>query len=308
MEDVTEFSSEIQIAKAENRQERNKPVLKQTSTPLLRKSIIVKDVSRCFNIYCMTSGQVWVSDRSQLVLSDTTGSSLYRLTYIRPCSNDVYTVSIAGELIYIDRCNNIYKLSVDNKTRSLLIKKTDPWDPFSVYCCPSTGDLLVGLERYDLDEGYIEDKVMRYNSFGQEIHGIQNNNRGQKLFSDLISIRENHNGDVILCNSIDSRHGSVVVTDHEGRHRFSYTGPPSGSPLNPWGICTDALSHILVCECNTGTVQMIDKDGHFLSVSLTKQHGIKKPWCLSYDDKTQCLWVGCQDSNVVTVYKYLTTD
>lgn len=57
----------------------------------------------------------------------------------------------------------------------------------------------------------------------------------------------------------------VIVTDLGGTYRFSYTGQLLGSKLVPRGICTDALSHILVCDQITKTVLMIDRDGHFLS-------------------------------------------
>ncbi|XP_062587336.1 uncharacterized protein LOC134248975 [Saccostrea cucullata] len=102
--------------------------------------------------------------------------------------------------------------------------------------------------------------VNRYNYEGQQIQKIQHNNNGQQLYNDPNYITENIIGDVIVS---DYWRG-VVVTDRGGRHRFSYTGPPSGSGLSPYGICTDALSHILVCDFITGTIQMIDKNGHFL--------------------------------------------
>uniref|UniRef100_K1QSB8 Uncharacterized protein n=1 Tax=Magallana gigas TaxID=29159 RepID=K1QSB8_MAGGI len=54
-------------------------------------------------------------------------------------------------------------------------------------------------------------------------------------------ITENNNGDIAV-----SDYDAVVVTEREGRHRFSYTGHPAESVLRPRGICTDALSHILV--------------------------------------------------------------
>lgn len=67
---------------------------------------------------------------------------------------------------------------------------------------------------------------------------------------------------------------AVVVTEREGRHRFSYTGHTSGSGLLACGICTDALSYILVCDNRTETVHMIDKDGEFLSHLLTRSQEI----------------------------------
>lgn len=84
----------------------------------------------------------------------------------------------------------------------------------------------------------------------------------------------------------------VVVTERGGRHRFSYTGDPLGSLMVPLGICTDALSHILKCAMNTGTVMMLDKNGQFLSHFMMIPLTVMSPVCLSYDIKTHRLWVG----------------
>ncbi|XP_061165882.1 uncharacterized protein LOC133174800 [Saccostrea echinata] len=101
-------------------------------------------------------------------------------------------------------------------------------------------------------------RVGRYNSTGQELQ----HSPGHGLYVNPIYITENQNGDVIVSDLIDnvSEIGVVVVTDSTGTHRFSYTGNPQVSKFKPRGICTDALSHIRVCDLYTETVQMIDQD------------------------------------------------
>eukprot|EP00105_Crassostrea_gigas_P031929 XP_011454773.2 PREDICTED: tripartite motif-containing protein 2 isoform X1 [Crassostrea gigas] len=143
-------------------------------------------------------------------------------------------------------------------------------------------------------------KVTRYNQGGQLTQTIKHDSTGQGLYSDPIYITENNNGDVVVSDLY-----AVVVTERGGRHRFSYTGPPSGSGLRPLGICTDALSHILVCDLRTKTVQMLDKDGQFLSHLLTESQEMREPLGLSYDVITHRLWVGSRD-NKVRVYRYIT--
>ena len=71
-----------------------------------------------------------------------------------------------------------------------------------------------------------------------------------------------------------SETGVIVVADSVGTHRFSYRGNPKESQFKPRGICTDSLSHILICVTYAKTVQMIDKDGQFVSVLLTEQQGM----------------------------------
>nr|XP_034320737.1 tripartite motif-containing protein 3-like [Crassostrea gigas] len=152
-------------------------------------------------------------------------------------------------------------------------------------------------------------KVTRYNQSGQITQTIQYHNTGQGLYSGPYYITENNNGDVVVSDyNYISESGAVVVTERGGRHRFSYTGHPSGSGLQPRGICTDALSHILVCDGTTNTVQMINKDGQFLSHLLTKSQEMDEPYSLSYDVNTHRLWVGSGSYNnkKVCVYRYIT--
>ena len=118
-----------------------------------------------------------------------------------------------------------------------------------------------------------------------------------------------NNGDVVVS---DSDRRAVVVTSRKGVHRFSYTGPPSGSRLfNPVGICTDVLSHILVCDERTDTVHMLIKDGEFLKYLLTDQSpGIDYfvPFGLSYDFYTHCLCVGSRwwdGDSMLFVYRHI---
>lgn len=99
-------------------------------------------------------------------------------------------------------------------------------------------------------------------------------------------ITENNNRDVVVSDS--NLAGAVVVTDYKGRHRFTYAKHPR--KFFPVGICTDAMSHILVCCQNTKTVQVLDKNGRFLF--YLQSQGMVEPCSLSYDSKANRLWVG----------------
>ncbi|XP_065929650.1 uncharacterized protein [Magallana gigas] len=299
-EDVMESLSAIQITERGNRRVGNQCLLKLTSGAELHQSLTVTGVDCCYHISCVTSDRVWVSDHeNNLILTDTTGVPLHRVE--DSCSGyGLHTVNSESELIYIDEDYNINKLSKDMKTTTTFIKRTDStWGPWCVYWSPSTGDLLVGMYNCDTKTG----KVTRYNQSGQHTQTIQHDNTGRRLYSGPNYITENNNGDVVV--SVWSS-GAVVVTERGGRHRFSYTGLPSKSILEPRGICTDALSHILLCDYTTKTVQMLDKDGQFLSHLLTESLEMREPWSLSYDVNTHRLWVGSEDNNKVCVYRYIT--
>ena len=144
---------------------------------------------------------------------------------------------------------------------------------------------------------------MRYDSTGQHKQTIPEKiNTTQTLYQMPKFVTENNNGDVVVS---DFERGAVTVTSYEGIHRFSYKGPPLGSKLLPifplpdkdivpFGICTDALSNILVCDLLTETVQMLSQDGQFLKYLLRNPIQWSFPLTpidLSYDVLTDCLWV-----------------
>ena len=310
-------------------------------SPLLKKSLLVKDVHECLQISDVTPNSVWISGKVNLVLTDTaTSETLQNVDNSDEVGEGIHTINCEKEWIYIDKDKNINKLSNDMETTTTLIKKPDPeWIVRCVYCSPSSGDLLVGMYKFDLNShdsdtyastGQMLDanigKVMRYDITSKHTKTISHNNIQSIPHNDntprilyrkptYMYIIENNNGDVVVS---DASRYAVVVTTHEGFHRFSYTGTPSvpailpKPPLTnckfwPHGICTDVLSHILLCDSYTRTVRMLDRDGQFLSYLLTKQSpGIGYiPHSLRYDVNNHVLWVGSWDENTVSVYRYI---
>nr|XP_022288246.1 uncharacterized protein LOC111100548 isoform X2 [Crassostrea virginica] len=271
------------------------------SSPVVQKSLSVTGVEDCYHISCVTPDRVWVSDYNKLILTDTaTGKQLHSVEHPLDSGTGKHTVNCGGELIYIDKEFNIIKLCNDMKTTTTLIKHTDKiWEPECVYCSPSSGDLLVGMYRRDTG------KVMRYDNTGKYKQTIpHDDNTPHDLYTYPDYITENNNGDVL----VSDWYRGVVVTSGEGVHRFSYTGPPSGSELFiPLGICTDVMSHILVSDYITDTIQMLDRDGQFLSYVLTRQTpGMDYiPHGLSYDVTTHAVWVGSDYNNTMSVCQYV---
>ena len=302
VEDLIKLLSQIHIKEKRKRQVENKLLLKHMkhmSSPSLKDSLNVENVDYCGHISCVTPYMVLFNDSHRFFFLD---KSRFRFSKVNTYQvfdwpglkaedsiRGLHTVNKEGDLIYVHMNNTINKLTIEGKRT--LIQNIDyewEWKSQCVYCSPSSGDLLIGKISLHTLAG----KVMRYNDRNQIMHS--------KIYNDPRFITENNNGDII----VSDWNRAVVVTSREGIYRFSYAGPPSGLPLRPQGICTDAFSHILVCDASTKTVQMINKDSQFLSYLLIRKD-FESPRCLSYDMNRHVLWVGSGKTCKLSVYKYI---
>ncbi|XP_061171118.1 uncharacterized protein LOC133180664 [Saccostrea echinata] len=145
-------------------------------------------------------------------------------------------------------------------------------------CFPSYGYVMVVM--YNTDTKRVT--VIHNNNIGKHILAIQHTSTDQKLYRLPNYITENRKGDIFVSDF----EFAVVVKERGERHRFSYTGCPLGSGLEPRVVCIDALLIIPVCDVNTHTVQMIDKDVQFLSMLLKPQQGMNRPQGLYCDGKS----------------------
>ncbi|XP_078330432.1 uncharacterized protein LOC144617638 [Crassostrea virginica] len=317
---------------------RNSSFQEQLFSRVLMKKFLIKGIDTCDHMSLVSENRVWVTEDNNTILTDlATGAGFHRLTDVcvpmELCSKAVHSVNREGDLFYIDRDLNIKKLSKDLGRISTFVKKASSvWLPRSLYCSVRSGDLFVGFtitttELHSNRFTYLfkyEGKVNRYNESGQLTQKLHHNFDESCLFSFPVDISENSNGDVVVS---DFGKSAVVVTDRWGSHRFTYGGRfydidnsedyndfekllfgtmryQFGWDLWPWGICTDQMFNILVCDVQNDSVHMLDKDGQFLLHLLTNQSpGINTPRNLIYDFKTQLLWVGSFDGTLA-VYKY----
>lgn len=293
--DVIMFLCGIYITEKGIRKAQNKSLLKLIpSGAELHDVVSLKGDSKSPHISRLTSDKIWFNcGKQNLTLSNLRGDILDQLNYI--CSGVAFhTANTEGELFFIDSKNNVRKYSMDQKITTTFIKTTDTASKLlCVYWSLLSRGLLVGMS------GEVKGlfKITWYSQTGQLIKTVQYNNAERKLCAYPRFITEKNNRDIVVSGPY-----AVMVTDHGGRHRFSYKGHLSGSKFNPQGICTDVLSHILVSEKDT--VQLIDVDGHFLSYLLLRPPGIFYPYSLSYDARSHRLWVAAR--NVICVYRYIT--
>nr|XP_022308903.1 uncharacterized protein LOC111114738 [Crassostrea virginica] len=288
-------STPMKFTEKQMEQSKEKSDMKQTlslfSSVTKVREYSVPGVNNAFHVSVDKSGRLWVSHWGNLVQTDLQGKLLQEIHTIGG-SDGYHTATQDGGLIYTDKDKKkIYRITPDRKITEFI--QTGDWEPVSVHSSRINGDILVGMKK---DK---EAKVTRYNKAGKEIQNIPRDNQGQELYSEPHHITENINGDI--CTS-DFNKGAVVVVNKSGQHRFSYEG--QGSGFCPYGICTDVLGHILVCETDSKTVHLLDQDGGFLSIILSEQQGIKRPRGVCVDDENN-LYVGQFKTNTVTVYKYL---
>eukprot|EP00105_Crassostrea_gigas_P026572 XP_011447574.1 PREDICTED: tripartite motif-containing protein 5 [Crassostrea gigas] len=285
-------STQLKPTGKQRKQDREKSDVKQTlslsSSVTKVREYTVPGVDDVHHISLGKSDRLWVSNYDgNLVQTDLQGNQLQKIQTSGE-SDGYHTVTPDGDLIYTDKRNKVInRITPDNTITEFI--KTGDWIPLSIHSSHINGDILVGMWK---DK---EAKVTRYNKTGTE---IQRDSKGQALYGGPHYITENTNGDI--CVSDYNKH-AVVVVDKSGQHRFSYTGQRSG--FIPYGICTDVLCHILVCDNISNTVHLLDQDGQFLSLLLTEQQGVEYPRSVCVDDENY-LWVG-QLTNKVTVYKYL---
>ncbi|XP_062569753.1 uncharacterized protein LOC134231798 [Saccostrea cucullata] len=305
---ILELLVEIKITEAGKRQVRNENMLRLLKGAILNtKHVDVINLYHGGHISFVTSDRRWVSDGRSLILTSSKGNNLFHVFDVSEYYNvGVHTVNSEGELIYIDKDWNINKLSADNTTKSTLIKRTELWEPLCICHSSSTGDLLV-MMRYDTRNSAIplsDVKVIRYSSTVQLIQSIQYQKTGEPLYHDPVYITENRNGDIVVSDSFKG----VVVTDHNGKYRFTYTGQPLAPPsvsLIPHGICVDALLNILICGLLDHAIHYIDKDGHPLLILSTKEAGIFEPLGLGYDEKNHLVYFGSRKTNRLCVYRHI---
>ncbi|XP_062615956.1 uncharacterized protein LOC134277642 [Saccostrea cucullata] len=258
----------------------------------------VPGVDNVYHVSLDQSDRLWISDNEgNLVQTDLQGNVIQKIETSSKYDG-YHTVTQDRDLIFTDRVKKVIsRITQDNNISEFI--KTGDWEPRSIHSSHINGDLLVGMWKRTNYTSELQiilgAKVTRYNKTGKELQNIQRDNKGQELYGEPRYITENINGDI--CTSDFYK---VVVVNKSGQHRFSYTGQESG--IRPYGICTDVLGHILVCDIFT--VHLLDQDGQFLSLLLSYQQGVRRPRNVCVDDENN-LYVGQDETNTLTVYKYL---
>ena len=273
---------------------------KSVELPGFRDSFDLPGIRNCLNICFVPPNLFWVNNGFRLFLTNTHGDILHRIN-----SSYSFTANV-DKIMYVDGDFSIQKLSYDKENSTLFIRKPAFWLPLSIHCCPSNGDLLVGMILSISNPP--KARIVRYNELGGVEQTIYQNKEVRVLYRYPRYITENRNGDIVVS---DVMMGRIVVTNHKGEFRFF-------SPVdNPRGICTDRLPRILVSRYSKD-VLVLDENGlvlvylrieespgskNILNMGPRRSQEKKRELCLTYDDHNDLLWVGSNDCNTVSGYK-----
>lgn len=301
--------SKIQLKCKGKRFLENKCLLQLMPAPIPLGCVKIAGVHGCSHLCNTSSKMVWVSNENNLVLTNTKGETVHHLDdlcYLQQSNkltslrSGLHTVNNKDELFYLNSEFIIKKLSSDFKTTSTFITRMDyEWTPVCIYCSMITGDLLVGfLGIVPGKKSRPMAKITRYNNNGELTQTIRHDKSKNEIYDNPSFIAENNNSDIVVSDKY-----RVVVTNKMGQYRFSYMGH-SRDLQTPEQICTDVLSHILVCYKLENTVEMINKDGCFL-LYLLYACNMFTPWSLSYDANSHVIWVGSSDKNILSVWRYI---
>ncbi|KAK3093461.1 hypothetical protein FSP39_015993 [Pinctada imbricata] len=229
------------------------------------------------------SNHVWMTNdySSTLYLYNSQGSKVTSIS----AGFEIFGFDMDGngDFIATDYDNK----KVKNITRSgkvTIVISSLPSEPLGV-CVNNKQEIVLCL--------YGSNALSKYSPDGRRL--VRKIGEGGRLFMEPRRLTQNGNQDYCVVDD----YKRVVVVDVGGSHRWTYDGQ-QGEKFNPDSTACDGYQCLVISDYNNHKIHLVDKDGHFLQVLLTREAGIEYPRgvCADKDGK---LWVGQKDGEVHVV-------
>lgn len=271
----------------------NKKTLIQIKFPPIVEKIMsfeISGIAHTSHISYVNDGIALFSDNnSKLVFANERGEVAKEKFEMLTSGYGCHAVTQERDLLITDLSKHqICKLTKEQKI--LPVIKLGAWTATALCCSQRNGDILVGMFlKHNV-------KIVRYNNKGNPL--FENpQNKGNQVYHTPCYLSENINGDVCVS---DWNRESLIVSDREGCHRFSYSG--SGSRFYPRGILNDDVGRIFVCDGWGDAIHILNKNGQMLALVKTKDFGVEGPLSLCCDGKGD-MWIGNRFNSTITVVK-----
>ncbi|KAK3085254.1 hypothetical protein FSP39_000725 [Pinctada imbricata] len=148
---------------------------------------------------------------------------------------------------------------------------------------------------------YTESALFEYTPDGnQRIQIISKDSSGKILFSTPTIVQQNKNKDYIVCETT-----KIVAVSSDGNLRWEYSDYTTRmEDFRPFAFCCDNFSNVIVADFDNGIIDILSREGKFVSTILTQRDGIVKPYALSVDEDDY-LWIGSSLKKEIMIFRYL---
>lgn len=218
--------------------------------PRKMKEFPLHDVEGVRHIAHCPPDKFWIGYEKTIALIDSKGKKVtefqrYRFTF------GAHSVTKEGHLVYLSGVS--VKRYLSKSSSEVFIRRTniDDWKARSIYASHRTGDVIVGFRNERKNTG----KLAVYYKNGEYKQTIENDTENKPIYTWPRYITDNVNGDIVTSDW----HDGIIVTNQDGRYRFTYT---YNLPL-PRAVVTDSNGDIFVCN-GTPKIHVLNQNGTFL--------------------------------------------
>nr|XP_022311932.1 uncharacterized protein LOC111117143 [Crassostrea virginica] len=239
------------------------------SSPVIQKSLSVSGVNNCLHISCVTPDRVWVSDEDNIILTDTATGKQLH-SVEDPLGLPTGIHTVNCQGELIYICKEFNIIKLCNDMKTTTTLIKHTDTTWEPQC------VYCSPSSGDLLIGMCREDTDTYTCTGKV---MRDNNTGKY---------------------------KQTIPHNDNTPHTLYRDPRFITENNNGDVLLSDLSRRAVVVTS---VQMLDRDGQFLSYVLTRYRtpGMNKPWGLSYDVTTHVVYVGSgsYNNNTMSLCRYI---